>query len=170
MADNVFGVEPDVDYGDDGGQFQAYEVDPGQEQEMTVDDVIEDLRDEYGEVDENRLAAVLGGADNIVRHAEAAEDQRQQAEYAELDQAAAALEQAYPFLQDGGGVQAAFEARCEELGIHPSEENFDVWIHNPDEVVAGVVALGDFPRMHLTKQAQGPGADFWLGGSGGGVS
>jgi hypothetical protein len=167
----------------DDQEFSAYEIDPGEAGYEQEDegayyegesyDPIEmaeglGLIDEYGNLDEERLADVLDG---VVQQQNRQADLAQAQTDHHIDQVARDLERAHPLLRSESGVAAMLDAAAEILGYEGDPQDLlEYTVANPqlvEDAVAYTEGEGIFHKL-WKEQQRDPGAAFFTGGGGSG--
>jgi hypothetical protein len=166
--------------------FNAYEIDPGEAgyeheaggyeeepygAEETYDpyELAQSLGivDEYGEVDEERLADVVDGMYQQ-QNRQADLGQAQTAHH--MDQVARDLENEYPQLRSEAGVASMLEAAAELTGYGGNPDDLlEYTVANPqlvEDAIEHMNGAGIFERL-WTEQQREPGVAFFLGSGGG---
>jgi hypothetical protein len=173
----------------DESQFQGYEVDPAEAgyedagyddggyyedeygAEGYVEDPYESLRDEYGGISEEKLAA-LAESMREVNNEQAARAEAIEAR--QIDQTAAELEREWPELRTPEGVESMLGAAAELLGFEGTrDELIDIVAEDPRIVVDAMEhkSGGEGQFLALWRSQQGAANQFWgAGGQGGGVA
>jgi hypothetical protein len=158
---------------DEGYEDEGYEADEGLGDEgYHTDDVLEELGviDEYGQVDEGRLAAVVEGMHRV--HQDQVGLAQAQTEHG-MDQTAQDLENQYPQLRDEAFTMAMLSTAAEMLGYEGDPQDLvEYTCANPEIVHDAVEHMngeGIFQRM-WEEQRRDPGVAFFTGGGGSGGS
>ena len=179
---NAFGVEPDVEYADQGGGYdeggyadEGYadegpyrDPDTGQFAARPSDYFV----DEYGDVDVDRFEEA---ADSIGQEALAQEHRAAQLRAAEEAVMAEHLVRAYPELDTEADTNSMLETLAELIDFQGSrDELLDIAISNPQaiqEVMEHQRGPGLFQKMWRDQNpggAEGAARNFWMGSGGGG--
>jgi hypothetical protein len=158
------GYEDEGAYEDEGGHYEDESYDPIEMAEGLA------LIDEYGNLDEERLADVLDG---VVQQQNRQADLAQAQTDHHIDQVARDLEREHPQLRSESGVASMLEAAAELTGYQGDPQDLlEYTVANPqlvEDALQHMNGAGIFDRLWAENQRD-PGVAFFLGSGGSGYA